>query len=408
MEIPEPTEVIGRLERLPGLAAVIEALGPGFEPSVLVAGGAVRDVLSGRAPADVDLVVEGTPAAVAERLGGELRTYDRFATARVTLGGLRYDIARSRSETYPRPGALPLIAPAAIEQDLRRRDFTVNAIAAGLTGARRGQLIAAPQALADLAGRRLRILHERSFVEDPTRLLRLARYRARLGYEIEPETHARADAAVAAGALGTVSGARLGQELRLLAREPDPVTSFLAVAELGLDRAIDPELGLDDPALAQRALELLPSDARSDRLVLALAAWGVDPVRLGPLLEHLDFTAEDRDGIVAIVAGAGAVAERLGDAERPSQIAAAVGAGSVELVALAGALGPAGPAREWLSRLRLITLQINGSDLLAAGVPRGPAVGAGLRAARNAALDGRAPGRAEQLAEAVRAVRGTG
>lgn len=394
-------ELLTRLERLPAVAAVLDGLGAGFVPSVLAVGGAVRDLLLGGEPQDLDLVVDGPVDGLARRLGGEARHHGRFATARVDLAGRRYDLAQSRRETYAHPGALPDVAPAPIEDDLERRDFTVNAIAFGLTGPRQGELLAVPRALADLDRRRLRVLHAASFEDDPTRLLRLARYRARLGFEIEPETLALARTAIAGDALATVSGNRIGQELRLLARETDPVAAFASVAALGIDRAIDLRLGLDDPDLARRALELLPPDGRRELLVLALAAGGLDAAAL----DRLGLSAVERQTVAGARARAGQVAAALERAQRPSEIARAVGAAPVELVALSGALGPRGPARSWLANLRDVGLAIDGSDLLAAGLAPGPAIGAGLAAARAAALDGEAPDRATQLAEALRAAR---
>jgi tRNA nucleotidyltransferase (CCA-adding enzyme) len=175
------------------------------------------------------------------------------------------------------------------------------------------------------------------------------------------------------------------------------------VAELGIDRAINPRFGIADSERARRALALLPVDGRRDVLALALAAADVRGEELGLLLDELGFDAQTRDGIVAAVSGAQALAATLATARRPSEIAAAVGRGSAETVAFAGALGPEQQAREWLERLRQVRLEIDGDDLIAAGVPEGPAVGRGLRAALAAKLDGRASGRESELAEAVRA-----
>ena len=249
----------------------------------------MRDLLLGGTPFDLDLVVEGDAAAVAASLGGELKAFDRFGTATVVLDGFSYDIAQARRETYAQPGALPDVEPAPLAEDLLRRDFTVNAIALALAGDSAGELTAAPAALEDLDARRLRVLHDRSFIDDPTRLMRLARYASRLGFEVEPHTRELADAAVAGGALWTVSGSRLGAELRLLARERDPVAALRGLADLGLDRAIHPEFGIEDEELARRALALLPDDGRRDRLAVALAARRVPPAELGALLESLAF-----------------------------------------------------------------------------------------------------------------------
>jgi tRNA nucleotidyltransferase (CCA-adding enzyme) len=298
---------------------------------------------------------------------------------------------------------LPRVEPAPLAEDLRRRDFTVNAVALALGGARAGTLEAAEGALDDLDSKLLRVLHDRSFIDDPTRLLRLARYASRLRFAIEAHTRALATAAVESDALQTVSGARIGAELRLLAREPDPVAAFAVLEELGLDAAIAPAFGIDDATLARRALALLGEHARADLLAIAAAARGVPPARLGALLDELAFEAADRDAIVAAARDAEPLARALEQAGRPSGLAAAIGPAGPELVALAGALGPAEPAAEWLERLRHVRLEIDGRDLLAAGVEQGPAIGRGLQAALHAKLDGLIDGREQELQAALAA-----
>lgn len=372
-------------------------------------GGAVRDLLMGGQPADLDLVVDGDAGALAASLGGNVRRYDRFGTCTVALEGFNYDIARARRERYPRPGALPEVEPASLHEDLLRRDFTVNAAAVELAGPQAGQLSTAPSALEDLDRRLLRVLHDRSFADDPTRLLRLVRYASRLGFELEPCTRELVNEAIRRHSLRTVSGPRVGAELRLLAREPDPLCALRALEELGIGAEVDPGFGLHDVGLARRALALVPRDARRDRLVLALAARDMQERRLALLLEALAFEAADRDVILAAGSRADQVATSLARASAPSEIARAVAGGPPELVALAGALGPAEQARQWLTGgLRHVRLEIDGAALLAAGVPEGPAVGRGLRAALAAKLDGRAPVRDQELAEALRAARSVG
>ncbi|MBV9467340.1 MAG: CCA tRNA nucleotidyltransferase [Solirubrobacterales bacterium] len=379
----------------PLLAALQDADG------VYLVGGAVRDLLLGGEPLDLDLVSEDDPAELAARLGGSIRAHDRFGTSRVTVGGFSYDLARARSESYSRPGALPEVAPASIAQDLERRDFTVNALAIALGGPRRGELVTVSHALEDLDARRLRVLHRASFIDDPIRLLRLARYASRLRFAIERDTAELARIAVAGGAIGTVSGSRVGSELRLLATEPDPVSAFGQLAELELDTAIDRRFHLGDPELARAALSLLPSDGRADLLTLAIAARRIEASELRALLDALAFEAADRELIVTIARRSEALSESLASADDPSQIAEAARDAPPEAVALAGALGPARAAGQWLERLRHVRLEIGGDDLLAAGVPAGPAIGRGLRAALAAKLDGRASGREAELAAAV-------
>jgi tRNA nucleotidyltransferase (CCA-adding enzyme) len=403
VDAPPAAELMRLVRSLPPAAPLLAP--PPEAPRDHLFGGTVRDLLLGGRPLDLDLVVEGSTVALASALGGEIRAHDRFGTSTVTLNGFTYDLARARRESYAHPGALPDVVPAGIDEDLLRRDFTVNALAIELSGPEPGRLRSAPGGLDDLDRHHLRILHEASFVDDPTRMLRLARYAARLGFEIEPRTEALLREAVTTGALGTVSGPRIGAELRLLAREQDPVTAFGALTELRLDRAIDPNLHLVDEGLARAAFELLPPDGRRDRLVLALALRGVEEARIEALLDRLAFEAGDRDAIVATATGADTVADALRRADRPSEIARVVSGAPVEEVALAGALGPAEAARQWLERFRHVRLEITGADLLAAGVPEGPAVGRGLRAALDAKLDGLAVGRKWELSVALEAAR---
>jgi tRNA nucleotidyltransferase (CCA-adding enzyme) len=401
MDPHSPSDLLDRLRALPAARPLLAHVGA--EDRLYVVGGAVRDVLLERLPAELDLVAEGDVQALGRRLGGLRAVHDRFGTATLELDGFRYDLARSRRERYLRPGALPEVEPAGIDEDLLRRDFTVNAIAVALGGERAGELRAAPAALDDIRARVLRVLHEHSFRDDPTRLLRLARYASRLDFAIEPETEKLAREAATDGALRTLSGARIGAELRLLAREPDPIAALGMLRELGLDTAIEPGFGLRDPEPGRRGGALLGASGRRDRLVLAAAMRGLSAARITALLDALAFSASDRDAIRDAATRADALARELAAAPRASAIAAAVAGASPELIALAGGLGAEAAARAWFTQLRDVRLEIDGGDLLAAGVPQGPAVGRGLRAALAAKLDGLAIDRSQELAAALRA-----
>lgn len=404
-----PASLWQQLHALPALQPVLAAVRTEDAPLAAVVGGTVRDLLLERTPTDIDVVTEEPAEALAARLGTTVRNHQRFATVTVQTEHGRVDVAQARSERYARPGALPEVEAATIAVDLRRRDFTVNALAIILNGTAAGKLRAAPGALDDLDRRQLAVLHERSFTDDPTRLLRLARYRARLGFTVAPETRQRALRAIAGGALETVSGARIGNELRLLCREPEPQAALQALRELRIDRALDPDFGLDagDETALARASELLPDDGRPDLLVLAVAARRVPAARLRPLLARLDYSAPDRERAVAAATGAQALAQALEAADRASQIGAAVAGAELEEIALAGALAaPRGRerARRWLQELRHLQLAIDGHDLLAAGIAPGPMVGLGLAAARGALLDGTAPTHSAQLQRALAAI----
>jgi tRNA nucleotidyltransferase (CCA-adding enzyme) len=407
----DPSRLPARLQRLPGTEPLLRAIDAGREEVYLV-GGAVRDLWLGGVPLDFDLAVVGDVGPLAARLGSRVRPHERFGTA--TVEGpdrTRYDLASTRREAYATPGALPDVAPAGIEEDLRRRDFTVNALALGLGGPRRGELASVADGCDDVDAARLRVLHDASFAEDPTRLLRLARYAGRLSFTIDPGTERLARAAVAGAALDTVSGSRIGSELELLAHDPGAVEGFGVLRELGIDAAIAPGLGLGptDAGAARAAIALLPDDGDPVGLLLGLASREVgDSQTRRRLFDHLGLVAARRDAALA-VADVNTLLARLIDARRPSQVDAAVGGAPVEAVAAAVAFGgPMRLAREWLTAWRFSSIAVTGDDLLAAGIPAGPRIGVGLRAARAARLDGRAVDRSAQLAEAIRAATAAG
>jgi tRNA nucleotidyltransferase (CCA-adding enzyme) len=362
---------------------------------VHLTGGGVRDLMLGREPSELDVVVEGDVAALAERLGDIDAAHERFGTATVRADDCRWDLASARADHYARPGALPDVRPASIEADLLRRDVTVNAFALDLST---GELRAVQHAREDLEAGRLRVLHEASFVDDPTRLWRIARYVTRLGFELEPGTAALAAQAVAAGALQTVSGARIGNELRLALREPDPPAALEVAAALGLAPWLAP-----DRRRTAAALEVLPAgEGRADLVVLgaSLAAAGDDT---DAALAELDFGAAERTVLRACLA-AGALAEAAASATRPSEVARVLRGVPVEALALAGADGAAATMDRWLHELRSVRLAISGDDLIAAGIPEGPEVGRRLELTLDRRLDGELEaGREAELSAALQA-----
>jgi tRNA nucleotidyltransferase (CCA-adding enzyme) len=384
-------DLLERLRDAPGAAELFDALAG--VPDLWVVGGAVRDALLGRDPRDLDLVVEGDAAEVARRLGEEPLVHERFGTA--TAGGA-VNVAAARRERYAQPGALPDVELGApIAEDLARRDFTVNAIAVRLAD---GQLEAFPGALEDLASHRLRALHERSFVDDPTRLLRLIRYAARLRFQIEEATRAWAFAAIEGGALATVTRARLGAELRLLLDEPMP-SAICGLEAFGIGPALLPGFGVD-PDLVERAQRLTPDDGREDLVALAACCLDASATALAAQLDGFELPARERDTVVAAATRARPLAPVLGGMEAPSAIWTLLRRETPETVALAGGIGAAEPARRWLEELRHAKLAISGDDLLAAGL-EGPAIGRALDHATAAMLDGEADGREAQLAAAL-------
>ena len=414
-----PGLVLGRLEALPAGRRLLAVLAdPHAEPTrggrrapqlegplegVHLVGGAVRDLALGKEPRELDLVVETDAHSIADelrrRLGGRGRVLEAFGTASVEArDGLRFDVATARVEAYPRPGALPVVRPGSLDDDMARRDFAANAISVGISADRRGELHAAPGALEDLEARRLRVLHEGSFLDDPTRLLRLVRYATRLGFAIDPETERLARAAFAAGAPATAGVARVGRELWLLLGEPDPVAALALLDDLAGPGGLDTELEVD-PGLLRRVLDLLPSGHPPEHVLLAALSRRAERHRRRSWLAGMH--VPQPDVVDAATRDPEELAAAMQAATRPSELARLLRHRPIEAAVLAGALGAEEPARRWLGDLRHVRLDIGGQDLLAAGVPQGPEIGRRLDAALDRKLDGEAPTREDQLAAAL-------
>ena len=231
--------------------------------ALYLVGGTVRDLLLGRSRTDIDLAVEGDGMGFAARLarasGARSTPNARFLTATVEMPeGHSLDVATARSETYDRPGALPRVASATMDVDLARRDFTINAMAVSLNGRSFGELVDPFEGRSDLRKKRVRILHDRSFIDDPTRLFRAVRFEQRLRFRLEHGTERRFREAVAGGMIGNLSGPRLLEQLKLVCFEPDPWLVFNRLEGLGVLRAIHPALGSDE-GLKTLVREISPS-----------------------------------------------------------------------------------------------------------------------------------------------------
>jgi tRNA nucleotidyltransferase (CCA-adding enzyme) len=352
------------------------------------------------------VVVGGDAADAAEvageRLAGRILRHERFGTATVEADDLSFDLATARRESYPRPGALPEVEPAPLDEDLARRDFTVNALAAAVSRERLGELRAAPAGLEDLSARRLRVLHERSFLDDPTRLLRLVRYGARLGFSEEPVTATLAREAIAERALAAVSGPRVAGELMLLLREPEALEALRRAEAMRLDRALHPRFHAH-PDLARRALDSLPPGARRDLTLLATCVTALERRELRDWLERLGLTASERDTLIAAALDAPDLARSLSAARRPSEVAALARDRPPEQLAIASALGAGAQVEAWIRELSRVELEITGDDLIAAGLAEGPLIGRALEAALAEKLDGGSGGRDAELRAALRA-----
>ena len=387
---------------------------------VYLVGGLVRDLLLGRDNRDVDLVVEGDGLhfahLLAAELGGRVREHRAFLTAVVVdAEGFHVDVATARSEFYREPAALPEVTSSALRQDLFRRDFTINTLAIRLGPGETPELIDHFGGRADLEEGTIRVLHSLSFLDDPTRAFRAVRLEQRLGCEISPETLHLMAVAREEGVFERLSGSRLRDELILLLDDPDVALRGLdRLAELELLAVVDPALRLGGPeggtvrerlraavsAFHWFRLEGLDEpEPRLWRLLLVALAEPLAEAEVERLVARLMLAGDDREA-VAGAAGRLAAARRVvrrRDA-RPHEVADALAelTGEDLLLLLGTEEGLVRRrVRRDLTEHRAFRLAIRGSDLVAAGVPPGPALGEALRRTRAARLDG-AIGRDEE------------
>jgi tRNA nucleotidyltransferase (CCA-adding enzyme) len=414
--------LLRRLRDQPGGEELIALAGE--RGGIELVGGAVRDLMLGVRPRELDAIVyadvESCARELALRLGGEATVHERFGTALVRAAGTSVDLATVRSERYAEPGALPEVHPGTPEQDLQRRDFTVNAIALSLSGAQAGRIRAAEHALEDLRERRLRVLHDRSFLDDPTRILRMVRYAVRLGFSVDPHTDDLAVQALDAGALKTVSGQRLGAELRLALAEPRAVEVLGELDRRGVLAAWERGICFDEHVV-RVALEIMPEDGSRPVLLAAalllglageLAQEDTEPIMRG-FVQDLELPAGVGERVFGAAVSARFVIDSVDGAGTTPDMLELTDGTPIESLALAAAVreledGPGSYGRalieDWLREQRHVALQVTGDDLIAAGVPEGPEVGLRLEESYRLLLEERIePGRESELRAALEA-----
>ena len=358
----------------------------------------MRDLVLRRSAVDLDLVTEGDSLelaeAVAARTGGDVKVYGRFATTCVLSGRSRIDIAKARTESYSRPGALPDVQPGPLQDDLARRDFTINAMALGLAGTHKGLLLDPEGGMADLEAGIIRVIHDGSFVDDSTRILRGLRYSARLWFSIEPET-ARLMRSQASY-LESISGSRLRTELHFLLGDVRPWRSLEQAGSLGVLGALVNGLGWDQDrsAVARTLTGLRPTERSSQLLVLlasTLTARGVEE-----LITRISLGVRES----RLARQSTRFAQRVSEAEGRASVELALSLSDVEpsvISAMSALLLEPNDAARLAAMIRARP-RLRGDDLMALGLDEGPAIGLVLAELRRAAMAGTVTTRDDELA----------
>jgi tRNA nucleotidyltransferase (CCA-adding enzyme) len=391
--------------KLRELLSVTSRLATELGSPVYLVGGAVRDLLLGRPVLDVDLAVDGDATllgrTLAEALGARLTVHAAFGTAAIdTEEGSRLDLATVRRESYAAEAALPQVFPGTLREDLLRRDFTVNSMALALEDLGYPELVDPSGGRADLAKGLLRVHHERSFLDDPTRILRGVRFEARLDLAFEVETERWAREAIASGVFDLLSADRLAAEIELvLSEDADVAIMWRRLEELGLLAAIG---FAPAPATPERLAAVCglahewrgrygDNQPLSPSGALQRAALFDQPValrpRLGERLRLPPTAITELDGLADLAA----LLTRPEVA--PHRLNGALEGLSAEALVLLLSRSPgteaAARVHAHLTEQRPLRLRIDGETLLARGFPPGPGIGRALRATRDARLDRR-------------------
>lgn len=393
--LPPPQVLMQKAELAMGAASThVRELGrraQGRGQGAWLVGGGVRDLLLDQPVQDVDLcfdgdVLEWAPGLVHE-LGGELVQHRAFRTATWTVDGLYIDLISTRSERYPHPGSLPVVELAGLDLDLARRDFSVNAMALAVHPAAQGQLVDPQLGHPDLIGGVLRVLHPASFVDDPTRALRGARYAARLDLDLHPSSRAALETALPE--FKRLGLERLGKELGRVFQEERAVRALEHLESWGAIQGFDPALA----GLATRTQEILARARQLDLHVSAQAlAWVGLARHLGPERERMEALVRSDSAHLALW-------------QHPAvdgvDVGAEPGAWGLALEGLPPALltlVDEQAADWWRFKGAELRSPVNAAQLMAAGLSPGPALGQALRRAKQAAWRGLSPERQLQAA----------
>ncbi len=409
-EVEVEASLADELAGLDDLQGAFEAVSAVSEPydGVYLVGGTVRDILLGEPNFDVDVAVEGDAIelarSLADALDGRVRAHRKFGTAVVLYGeDERVDVVTARTEFYDAPAALPSVEHATIREDLFRRDFTINAMAVSLKGEDFGRLVDPFGGRRDLEAKTIRILHNLSFIDDPTRIFRAIRYESRYGFRMDDHTQRLARGTIEMGLVGDLSSARLRDELVALLEEGDAGASILRLAELGAGAAIHPHLAADDEAVELlgriRALnEHYGTAIPAWRLAFAVLARRMPPDEVYGWLRRLKMQRRDLERVAAAVTVGPRILERLrGGSAEPADIVAAADPFAPDAPIFAMAMEERPELDDYFRRLRNVQLEVSGADLAELGLGESPEVGEILAELRRRKLNGQLDGRESEL-----------
>ncbi|MCB9757617.1 MAG: CCA tRNA nucleotidyltransferase [Candidatus Omnitrophica bacterium] len=368
-------------------------------------GGVVRDLLLNKTSSDWDIVVEGCAIKLAKTLANKnnsrLTVYEQFGTATLEfVNGIVMDFSTARSEHYPQPGSLPIVKSGLLENDLFRRDFTINALAVALNPQTWGRLQDFYGGYDDLKNRKIRVLHKQSFVDDPTRILRAARFAARFGFKVETKTLRLLKAAIIGQAPMTVKAPRYYAEFRKLFFEKNPGVCLRQLANWQGLGFIAPDFQPDWKSLARIAKGVLR--LRKDPFFFAkdwsgvyfLAFWAqLDGQRIKQCAKTFHFTRLEILRLSGMVEIPRICNQLIIPRMSPSAVYEVLDPVDLEIIyfiRLTTSVSMiARRIDQFLKKSRLVDLQITGKDLKGLGFKPGRELGAVLHVVLLNKIDGK-------------------
>ncbi len=377
-----------------------------LDEKVYLVGGVVRDLLLGRANLDLDLVAEHDAIKLAEELAkskkGKVIAHSRFNTAKIRWGKWSVDIATARSESYSEPGALPIVkSGGSIENDLSRRDFTINAMAVYLTSPYFGELIDLFRGREDLERAKIRVLQDYSFRDDATRIWRAVRYEQRLDFRIESHTLNLLKRDIAY--LDTISGDRIRHELELCLEEELPEKALLRADELGIMARICPMLEVDDWLARKfaRARGMMQPYSLPQELYLAFLVYRLPSNDLEDLIRYLKFSNAVAQTLRDTLNLKNEISSLARPGMSPSRTYHCLRQYSQNAILANLIISEHSLIRQrielYLNKLRYIRVALTGDDLLREGIAQGPQIKEVIEILRKARLDGKVATREEEL-----------
>ena len=358
-------------------------------------GGAVRDIILGETPKDLDFVVdekaENISSEIALELNGEVLSNSEFGTSKLSVKKSIYDIANARSETYAHPGALPKVTRNSIDKDLWRRDFSINSVAIQLTQDEDWQILDPTDGLTDISHGTIRVLHNKSFVDDPTRIFRAVKYSIRFGFSIDEKTEKLIGNCIKSNYINKISGNRILSEVSQILEENNFKTNIQLLSSLGILSSIHPKLKIGDALLDK--LTKLNNDTKEDKSkLLTLFFSDINPENIDGICQRLDVNPKT----VKILHGIQTIKQNTKSLSKTkiinSELMMLLDKLDIESISYIQLISKNESLRKnlsnFLDKLRFIKPKIAAKEIISLGIAPGPQIGNLLADIRFAVADG--------------------